>query len=214
MSHCSISNQKQFPFKLIKLPYDKKAFNNFFSKETFDYHYDKHHSNYVQNLNKILSLEENQHLHDKDLEKIITITEDKKIYNNAAQVWNHNFYWHCLTPEKLNLNSYKIYQKIIETYNTWENFTNTFIKKSIEEFGSGWSWLIFHKKEKKLEILTTHDAEIPFLNNNNLKPIFTCDLWEHAYYISFRNDRKNYISQMLQNNLNWNFLEKNYLNCI
>jgi Fe-Mn family superoxide dismutase len=212
-----MDNLNKYPFSLMSLPYDKDAFDpNFLSKESFDYHYDKHHLGYVNNLNLLIK-DLKQNFHDKSLEEIINFLSgnlDKpnflKIYNNAGQVWNHNFYWMSLTPKKLDRTQYKIFQLIRDQFDSWENFVKQFVDASLSHFASGWSWLIFNQKENNLQIITTKNATTGF-ENSGYVPLFTCDLWEHAYYITFRNNRASYVKQMLEEYLNWEFLDKNFV---
>lgn len=213
-----MNNTNNYPFSLMLLPYSKDAFNHsFLSKESFDYHYDKHHLTYVNNLNSLIK-DSKHDLGNKTLEDIIKFasnnlekTDCLKIYNNAGQVWNHNFYWMSLTPKKLDKTKYKILQILQNQYSSWENFAKQFLDASLAHFASGWSWLVLNKKEGRLEIITTKNATTGFENSSHV-PLFTCDLWEHAYYITFRNNRADYVKQMLEEYLNWDFVEKNYSN--
>ncbi len=201
--------------KLPPLPYDLDALAPHISKETLEYHYGKHHKTYVDNLNKLI---QNTEYADKSLEEIIqTSSAGGAIFNNAAQIFNHSFYWNCLTPNKTDLptqptsgsNSKNIFLITIEkTFGSLEEFKNKFSQAAFSIFGSGWAWLIKRKDfyNMELEIITTSNAQTPIAND--LQPLLTCDVWEHAYYIDYRNARAKYI-EAFWNIVNWDFVEKN-----
>lgn len=211
----SSDEREVYPFSLMSLPYKRDAFDNdFLSSESFDYHYDKHHANYVNTLNTLI--QEHPKYHNKSLENIIiTLSFQKlneletKILNNAAQVWNHNFFWNCLSEKKLDKTFYKIFDVITYFFGSWKNFTDQFIQASTSHFASGWSWLCINKSTSDLKIILTTNAQTPIQDKYNT-PLFCCDLWEHAYYIDFRNDRKKYVMHFLEH-INWFFLNNNYL---
>lgn len=201
--------------KLPPLPYDLDALAPHISKETLEYHYGKHHKTYVDNLNKLI---QNTEYADKSLEEIIKISSvGGAIFNNAAQIFNHSFYWNCLTPNKTGLpnqptsgrNSKNIFLITIEkTFGSLEEFKNKFSQAAFSIFGSGWAWLIKRKDfyNMELEIITTSNAQTPIAND--LQPLLTCDVWEHAYYIDYRNARAKYIEAFWKI-VNWSFVEKN-----
>jgi len=189
------------------LPYERNLFNPTLSRETVDFHYDKHHIGYVRKLNNLITLTQYK---DKQLEDIVKESYklgDKAIYNNAAQIWNHDFYWRSLSvkPDKPRIVSNFINQ----SFKNIENFNNQVIEKGMSLFGSGWLWLVQDKKNKELSLIATSNAENTL--TLNLVPILTIDLWEHAYYIDYRNDRKAYLTNIVKC-LNWNFANNNLIN--
>ncbi len=203
------ANQIKKPFILPSLPYDKDAFIPYLSIESFDYHYSKHHNTYVFNLNKLL--ENKEELTDSSLEDIITLSWQnnsmKPIFNNASQIWNHSFFWNSITPDskKRNIDT-KMLELIIRDFGSFEKFSKDFVEKGLGKFGSGWVWLVLNNN--KLEIHTTSNAENPFVAQ--MKPLLVCDLWEHAYYIDYRNNRPNFLQVFLDHLVNWDFALENY----
>jgi len=188
-------------FDLPPLPYNQNALEPYISKETIEYHYDKHHRGYVNKLNALIK---GTDLEKKKLEEIIKKTTNKSIFNNAAQVFNHTFYWNSMSPKKLKPG--KTTEILLKKYfGSLETFKEEFIKAAITLFGSGWVWLI-QKKDGTLAIKQTGNAGCPIKDGE--KPILTCDVWEHAYYIDYRNLRKKYVENWW-NLINWDFVEKN-----
>lgn len=208
MTYCTNSNQKKYPFILPNLPFDKNDFAPHFSPETFDYHHGKHHNAYVTNLNKLL--ENNEEYNGLDLEAIIDKSKNhhQGIFNNAAQVWNHSFFWHSIHPKAKRQPSGEILKQIEKDFGSYENFSKEFKEAATTQFGSGWAWLVYSPAEKKLKIVKTANAETPI--TDNLHPIIACDVWEHAYYIDYRNKRPDYIDSFLTNMINWEFAEQNF----
>ena len=189
-------------FKLTELPFKKNSLVNFLSQESIEYHYEKHHNTYVMNLNKLLFKTD---LENKSIEEIIK-TQKGVIFNNAAQIFNHTFYWKCIST-KINIKQKKqIFKEITNTYGSFENFKEKFTKISLNLFGSGWVWLL--KKDNKIVIETTQNANCPLTENK--KPLLTLDVWEHAYYIDYRNNRLKYIENWW-NAINWNFVNENFI---
>ncbi|UFX98431.1 superoxide dismutase [Candidatus Gromoviella agglomerans] len=200
-------------FSLIKLPFD--SLEPFLSKETIDYHYGKHHLGYINNLNAMLSVSRiDESINDNDgLMKVILqarasidLPNMMSIFNNAAQAWNHNFYWFGLSREKIEI-PMTLKEKICEKYESIDNFKNEFKKAAISHFGSGWCWLVVDQKAE-LEITCTQNADIPLFRQ--LRPLFVCDLWEHSYYIDYRNNRGVYLDSMWDF-VNWNFVNENLI---
>lgn len=188
----------------FKIPYEKNDLEPFLSSETLTFHYEKHHKTYFDNLqNLIKGLE----LENKSLEEIIIISSRdeklKSVYNNAAQVFNHDFYFRSLKREN-NPSDYFI-NLINKNFGSWNNFLEEFKKKSLSQFGSGWVWLVLNND--KLEIISTSNADNPLILG--LKPLMTIDVWEHAYYIDYRNLRGDYVSGLLNNLIDWSFVEQN-----
>ncbi len=187
---------------LPQLPYEHNALEPYISLETINYHYGKHHQNYINNLNKLL---ENSTMKEKNLEEII-INSEGPIFNNSAQVWNHTFYWNCLSPNKTKPGD--ILVKVIEeNFGSIENMIDSLQQSAISLFGSGWAWLVY--EEGSLKITQTSNADLPMKHRQFA--LFTIDVWEHAYYIDVRNDRAKYVQNVLNNLINWNFIEENYL---
>ena len=203
MTYCDHSNQEKFPFELPELPYEKDAFEPHFSPETFDYHHGKHHNAYVTNLNNLL--EDNREMHGLDLEQIIKTSHNTNnaIFNNAAQIWNHTFFWHSIKPGAGGIPTGDMLDKINKDFGSYEEFAKQFKQAALTQFGSGWAWLVLNNKNDKLEIVKTANAETPL--TDDMAPLIACDVWEHAYYIDFRNRRPDYVSIFLDHMVNWDF---------
>ncbi|KJW07305.1 superoxide dismutase [Orientia tsutsugamushi str. UT144] len=212
MTFSKIANQTGYPFKLMELPYSKNSMEQYISSEAFDYHHGKHHAAYVNNLNRLL--EHKAELQQKSLEDIILTSFNsevsKAIFNNAAQIWNHNFFWHSICNNNATKPEGNFLQKINQDFGSYENFTNQFQELALAQFGSGWVWLI--SENGKLKIITTSNAELPIIYNQT--PLLTCDVWEHSYYIDYRNNRAKYLQQFIEHLANWRFAEQNFLNSI
>lgn len=206
MSFSHFADQLNYPFILPELPYEKNALLPHITPETLDFHHGKHHNTYVVNLNKLL---ENHELKNKTLEEIIMISsknpEMSGIFNNAAQIWNHSFYWHSMKPNGGGRPNPKLLAKIESDFGSFEQFITEFKNAGATQFGSGWAWLVLDNN--KLKIVKTANAAVPF--TDGLKPLMTCDVWEHAYYIDFRNRRPDYITSFLESLINWDFVEQN-----
>jgi len=187
--------------KLPPLPYEMNALEPHISKETLEYHYGKHHKTYVDNLNNLIV---NTEFADKDLEYII-LHSTGGIFNNAAQVWNHTFYWHCLTPKNPAIPA-SLNQAIQKAFGSFEEFKTHFTKTALTTFGSGWAWLV-KKQDGALDIVSTSNAQNPLTLQQ--KPLLTCDVWEHAYYIDYRNARANYVDHFWSL-VNWDFVAEQF----
>lgn len=183
-------------FQLPDLPYPKNALAPYISEETLEYHHGKHHQTYVTNLNNLTQ--------SSDLEDLVK-TQTGAIFNNAAQVWNHTFYWHSLAPHAGGLPKDKIAEAIHLSFGTFEVFKDQFTKAALGQFGSGWAWLV-QDNTGRLAIEATSNASCPLQTGKN--PILTCDVWEHAYYIDYRNARAKYIDAWWQL-VNWDFANQN-----
>ena len=183
------------PFILPPLPYALDALAPHISKETLEYHYGKHHATYVNNLNKLVT---DTPFATMSLDDVI-LKSSGTIFNNAAQVWNHTFYWNCLTPGGNNKISSSLADNINRTFGSMDKFKETFTKTAISFFGSGWIWLA-KDKNGSLVITTTVNAGNPLTQEQI--PLLTCDVWEHAYYIDYRNVRAKYI-EAFWNLVNW-----------
>lgn len=190
------------PFELPKLPYAKDALEPHISAETLDYHYGKHHQAYVTNLNNLIEGTEQA---DKSLEEIIK-SASGGLFNNAAQVWNHTFYWHCLAPNAGGEPEGDLRAAIESAFGSVADFKEKFSQTAITTFGSGWAWLV-KNSDGQLEIISTPNAETPMTQNKTA--LLTCDVWEHAYYIDYRNARPKYV-ETFWNLVNWEFVDKNF----
>lgn len=189
-------------FQLPPLPYEMDALQPYISRETLEYHYGKHHQTYVNNLNNLLP---NSGFENKSLEEIIK-TSNGGIFNNAAQVWNHTFYWHCLTPNARPEPQGALAEAINKKFGSFAAFKEAFTKSATTLFGSGWAWLV-KNHDGSVEIVNTSNAGNPLTDDKT--PLFTCDVWEHAYYIDVRNARPKYLENFWQL-ANWEFVEKNF----
>lgn len=188
-------------FTLPELPYALDALQPHISKETLEYHYGKHHNTYVTNLNKLISGTDFENM---SLEDIIKKSSGS-IFNNAAQVWNHTFYWHCLSPNGGGEPQGKLADAIQNAFGSFQAFKEQFSQAAISTFGSGWAWLAADK-QNHLKIISTSNAGTPMVEG--LKALLTCDVWEHAYYIDYRNARPNYVNAFWEL-VNWNFVTEN-----
>ena len=196
---------------LINLPYPSDALSPYISPETILYHYDKHHRTYLNNLNNLLK---DSHLKNVPLEELLIFSYGKDdligIFNNVAQVINHNFYWLSMEPNGGdNIISSDILIMINDAFGSFESFKTEFIRVGLSQFGSGWVWLVQDKNTRDLMITKTSNGENPILYGQI--PLMTCDVWEHAYYIDYRNKRADYIKIFLDKLVNWNFVEKNLI---
>lgn len=187
-------------FELRKLPYEKDSMNDFLSPVTFDYHYGKHHQTYVNNLNNLIKDTE---FANSDLFDIITKSSGG-LFNNAAQVYNHDFYWDCIAPQT-NAMSDELSNALKENFDSLEAFKEKFLSSATTLFGSGWCWLVFDIASKKLEIIQTSNAQTPITNNK--VPLLVVDVWEHAYYVDHKNARAAYLEKFYQH-INWNFVSQ------
>lgn len=188
--------------KLPKLPFNEDALEPVISKETIEFHYGKHHQAYVDNLNKLIAGTE---FEDMELEEII-MKSGGGIFNNAAQVFNHTFYWNCLAPNGGGKPAGKLAEAIDEAFGSFEKFKELFSAKAVGTFGSGWAWLV-KNQEGALEIVSTGNADNPLTKGQT--PLLTCDVWEHAYYIDYRNARAKYV-ETFWNLVNWDFVAGNF----
>ncbi|MDR0969162.1 MAG: superoxide dismutase [Fe] [Lentimicrobiaceae bacterium] len=189
-------------FELPQLPYAIDALQPYISKETLEFHYGKHHAAYVNNLNKLI---DGTAFDQASLEKIIKESTGG-IFNNAAQVWNHTFYWNCLKPNGGGEPKGTLAEAIGKEFGSFETFKEKFTQAAIGLFGSGWTWLVLGK-DRRLMITQESNAGNPMTKEQT--PLLTCDVWEHAYYIDRRNARPAYIENFWKL-INWDFVEKNY----
>ena len=188
-------------FTLPALPYALDALVPHISKETLEYHYGKHHAAYVNNLNKLIAGTEFENL---TLEEIIKKSTGG-IFNNAAQVWNHTFYWHCLSASGGGEPHGKLADLIKQQFGSFSAFKDQFTQTALTTFGSGWAWLV-QDEQGALKLVSTSNAQTPMTANHNA--LLTCDVWEHAYYIDYRNARPDYVNSFWAL-VNWEFVSNN-----
>ncbi|MBB3182621.1 Fe-Mn family superoxide dismutase [Halomonas fontilapidosi] len=188
-------------FELPALPYEKNALEPHISAETLEYHYGKHHQTYVNKLNELIDGTADA---DKSLEEIIE-SSSGGLFNQAAQVWNHTFYWHCLSPQGGGEPSGALAEAINAKFGSFDKFKETFNAQAAGNFGSGWTWLI--KTDDGVDIVNTSNADTPIAHGQT--PLLTIDVWEHAYYIDYRNARPKYLENVW-NVLNWDFVAQNF----
>ena len=187
--------------ELPALPFERTALEPHISGETIDYHYGKHHKAYVDNLNKQI---EGTEFAEMPLEQIIRKSQGG-MFNNAAQVWNHTFYWNCLKPDGGGEPTGKLADAINAAFGDFAKFKDEFTKTSVGTFGSGWGWLV-QRPDGSLALASTPNAATPLTGEDT--PLLTCDVWEHAYYIDYRNARPKYV-EAFWNLVNWDFVAKN-----
>ena len=190
-------------FELPELPYARDALAPTISEDTLNYHYGKHHQAYVNKLNDGI---EGTEFEGMSLEDIIK-KSDGGLFNNAAQVWNHTFYWHSMTPNGGGKPTGKIAELIDRDFGSYDKFVEAFKNKGGSQFGSGWAWLV-QKEDGTLDVINTANAHTP-VEDESLTPLLTMDVWEHAYYLDYQNARPSYMNSFLDKLVNWEFAEKN-----
>ncbi len=189
-------------FSLPDLPYGKDALAPYLSAETLEYHHGKHHNAYVTNLNGLI---EGTELADRSLEDIIMVSEGG-VFNNAAQVWNHTFYWNCMKPGGGGEPSGELAAALESAFGSFAEFKNQFTQAAVTQFGSGWAWLVL--EGGALKVTKTSNAGTPMKHGQIA--LLTVDVWEHAYYIDYRNQRPKYVETFLEHLVNWDFVAANY----
>jgi len=189
-------------FELPPLPFEYDALESKgMSKETFEYHHDKHHATYVKTLNDLVAGTDNE---GKSLEEVIKGADAGPLFNNAAQHWNHSFFWNCLSPNGGGAPSGEVGDAISSAFGSYDKFAEEFSNAAKTQFGSGWAWLV---DDGGLKVVKTANADLPLAHDT--KALLTIDVWEHAYYIDFRNARPDFIKNFLDNLVNWDFVAKN-----
>lgn len=193
-------------YELAPLPYDKKALEPHISASTLEFHHDKHHAAYVTNFNNMIK---DTDMADKSIEEVIKATYNDSskagIFNNAAQAWNHTFYWNCMKSGGGGAPSGALADKINADFGSYEKFVEEFTKAATTQFGSGWAWLVLDNGT--LKITKTSNAENPIAVGQT--PLLTCDVWEHAYYLDFQNKRPAYVETFINHLINWDFVAEN-----
>jgi len=189
-------------FELPPLPYAIDALTPHLSQETLEYHHGKHHQTYVTNLNNAT---EGTELANKSLEEVIKGADAGPLFNNSAQVWNHTFYWSSMSPTGGGEPKGAVADAIGSAFGSYDEFRKKFTEAATTQFGSGWAWLV--DTGSGLEVIKTANADLPLKHDQ--KALLTIDVWEHAYYIDFRNARPNYINTFLDHLVNWDFVAAN-----
>ena len=188
--------------KLPDLPYAMDALQPHISKETLEFHYGKHHQTYVTNLNNLIKGTEFENMALEDIVK----KSSGGMFNNAAQIWNHTFYWFCLKPNGGGLPSGALAEAINKKFGSFDEFKKQFTQTCITTFGSGWGWLV-KNADGSIELMSTSNAQSPMTSGKTA--LLTCDVWEHAYYVDYRNRRPDYVAAFW-NLVNWDFVAKNF----
>ena len=204
----AVHKNEKMPFALPVLPYKMNALEPFISENTFNFHYGKHHQAYINNLNNLVKDNEMSAM---TLEEIIKLSKGDAnkagVFNNAAQVWNHTFYWHSMRPQGGGEPQGKLREQIEKDFGGFEQFKEQFKQAGATQFGSGWAWLIL--EDGKLKVTKTGNADLPLAKGQ--VPILTVDVWEHAYYLDYQNRRPDYLGIFLENLANWEFAENNFI---
>jgi superoxide dismutase, Fe-Mn family len=194
------------PFELPPLPYAKDALAPYISANTLDFHHGKHHQTYVTNLN---NLTKDTPLASKSLEEVIKAVADDTgkvgVFNNAAQDWNHTFFWHCMKPGGGGKPTGNVASAIDKAFGSYEKFAAEFKNACVTQFGSGWGWLA--AENGALKVLSTSNADLPLAHGQ--RALLTCDVWEHAYYLDYQNRRPDFVQAFLDHLVNWDFVAEN-----
>jgi Fe-Mn family superoxide dismutase len=193
-------------FELSPLPYDYKALEPHISANTMHFHHDKHHQAYVTNLNNLVKGTSDEK---KPLEELIKDSAGKpdkaKLFNNAAQVWNHDFFWHCMKSQGGGKANSEVSGTLEKAFGSLDAFKDEFKKAAVEQFGSGWAWLVLDKGQ--LKIVKTANADLPLAHGQTA--LLTCDVWEHAYYLDYQNRRPDFVQAYLDHLVDWSFVARN-----
>ena len=200
MSTATAHAVRPLHFDLPPLPYPEDALAPVISAETLSLHHGKHHKKYIDTMNQLL---EKEHLQAKTLEDVVRAAKGK-LFNNAAQAWNHDFYWKSLSP-KSAAPSGVLKQRLERDFGSYEKFVEKFAAAADGQFGSGWAWLI--DKEGRLEVVATANADTPM--THGARCLLALDVWEHAYYVDYRNQREKYVQAVIGKRLNWEFAGEN-----
>ena len=193
-------------FQLPPLPYAKDALAPHMSAETLEFHYGKHHQAYVNKTNELVG---DKGLGGTSLSQVIRTAREKgeaKLFNNSAQLWNHSFYWQCLAPAQGQAPDGRLAEMIRDEFGDVDTMLDALANEAVNHFSNGWAWLVLDRS--KLRIVSLHDADTPLVHEGMI-PLFTLDVWEHAYYIDYRNERPRFASSVLRNIVNWDFVATN-----
>jgi len=189
-------------FSLPPLNFQQDALEPYMSRETIQYHYEKHHQGYVDKANKLLDASQQ----DESLTSII-LSSEGDLFNNAAQIWNHNFFWQSLALDQEMPQDEDFNTLLLDSFGGVEKFNSNFKDLALGQFGSGWAWLVYNHHKGALECIATANAETPLRGPQT--PLLTLDVWEHAYYIDYRNARERYVDEFLAHLINWSFAVEN-----
>jgi Fe-Mn family superoxide dismutase len=200
MAHATAKAAEKLHLQLPPLPFAEDALAPVISAETIRFHYGKHHRKYVDTANQLIG---NEPLQARSLEELVR-SSTGKLFNNAAQVWNHDFYWQSLSPRPTRPGA-TLRSRLERDFGSYEAFVDKLGAAAIGQFGSGWAWLV--QKDGKLEVMATPNAETPMAKG--IRCLLTLDVWEHAYYIDYRNERDRYVKALIEQRLNWEFAERN-----
>ena len=194
------------PFHLPLLPFDRTALQPVMSAETLDFHHGKHHKAYVDKVNGFLADRKDGEMRLVEVVRMASERGDKALFNNAAQIWNHSFFWKCLAPVEGQLPTGRLKALIEEGFGGTDALLKALKDEAVGHFSNGWAWLVLNRG--KLEVTSLHDADTP-LAHEGMVPLLTLDLWEHAYYIDYRNERPRYAEEVLGRIINWEFVGRN-----
>jgi len=195
------------PFQLPDLPYAKDALAPHMSAETLEFHHGKHHKAYVAKTNELIA--DDQSLSGASLVQVVRDarrSENAKLFNNSAQLWNHSFFWQCLAPSQGQQPGGKLATLINDAFGSAETLLQKLQEEAVNHFSNGWAWLLLDRGS--LRVTSLHDADTPLVHEG-MVPLFTLDVWEHAYYIDYRNERPRFASSVLANIVNWDFVAEN-----
>ncbi|MDZ5761210.1 superoxide dismutase [Lyticum sinuosum] len=205
-------------FQLKNLPFSMDSLEPYISSRSMSLHYGKHHQAYIDNLNDLLA-KSSIDLGDTlpEIIKKSFLSSNNLVFNNASQVWNHDFFWESISPTGGGIPKIQYLQQLIEfSFGSYESFYEEFLKLCLRQFGSGWGWLCYSQKTNSLVLYKTSNAENPLVINecleNSLVPLATCDVWEHAYYTDYQNRRGEFVETFLKHLINWDFVNKNLMN--
>jgi superoxide dismutase, Fe-Mn family len=194
------------PYILPDLPYAKDALGEFMSAETLTFHHDKHHKAYVDRTNQLVAEKDIPEIPLSELIRAAKAKGETLLFNQSAQIWNHTFYWHCLAPPEGQRPTGRLAELIDEAYGSTDNLLAELKKEAVGHFSNGWAWLVLNGD--RLQITSLHDADTP-VAYEEMKPLLTLDVWEHAYYIDYRNVRADFAEKVLGNIVNWEFVAQN-----
>ena len=192
-------------YKLPPLPYPENALEPCISAKTLSFHYGKHHQGYVNNTNRLVEKTDMAGLSLEELVKKVAGLKNKALFNNAAQAWNHAFYWQGMRPQGGGKPGGKVMERLEKDFGSFEGFRETFTDAAVGQFGSGWAWLVL--EADSLKVTNTLNADTPLAYGQ--KPLLTVDVWEHAYYLDYQNRRGDYVKAFLDNLVNWSFVSTN-----
>lgn len=201
------------PFEIMELPYVLDALEPVMSKETVNYHYNKHHKDYVKKLNELI---EGTPYEDDSLEDLIRKAffdrkahrKSREIFNNAAQVWNHDFFWNSMAPAAISAVPDRVKEILTKKFKSMDEFNTFFIDRAKRQFGSGWVWLL-STPTGEIDVTATSNAMNPIAMGEGYTPLLVCDVWEHAYYLDYQNKRVDMVGGFLEHLINWTFVEQN-----